>query len=227
MKIDCGIAGDLLPLYLEGLCSEDSVAALEEHLGECPACREKLERMKSAALPQGQREDRPLVSDYAKRVRRHRVLIGIAAALAAILGACAIALAVLAVQDMRAAADPVVFEVEEGVCNLSAASLETGAEEVGQYVFYTNNEKIRVTVEKDGSFQGAVTLWDTRYPDSFIRTAHVSEGKDTVTFDGLSSANRYRITCEGLTGAAVTVSDGRTVSFWQSLLNVLRELTDG
>ena len=93
MKIDCGIASDLIPLYLEELCSEDSRAALEEHLRECPACREKLERMKSGDLPQGERrEDRPLVTDYAKRVRRHRVRVGIAAALAAVLAAFVLAL---------------------------------------------------------------------------------------------------------------------------------------
>lgn len=228
MKIDCGIAGDLIPLYLEELCSEDSRAALEEHLRECPACRERLERMKSGDLPQRERrEDRPLVADYAKRVRRRRVRVGIAAALAAVLAACVLALTVLTVQDMRETAHPHVFEVEEGVYNLTAASLETGAEEVGAYVFCTNYEKIRVTVEKDGSFQGTVTLWDTRYPDSFIRVAQVSGDKDTVTFDGLTSANRYRITCENLSGASVTVTDGRTVSFWQSLMNVLRGFIGG
>lgn len=225
MKINCAIAGDLMPLYLEELCSEDSGAALEEHLRECPACREKLERMKSAAVPEGERrEDRPMIAGYTKRVRRHRIRVLIAGTVTALLAAFLLVLAVLTAEDMKRMADPAVFEVEEGVWNLTAASLETGAEEAGRYVLYTNYEKIRVTVEKDGDFQGAVMLWDTHCPGSFIRIAQVSEGEDTVTFDGLTSANRYRITCEGLSGATVTVSDGRTVSVWQSLRNVLGEI---
>ena len=46
MKISCGVAGDLLPLYVDGCCSEESGALLTEHLGECQKCREKWERMK-------------------------------------------------------------------------------------------------------------------------------------------------------------------------------------
>ena len=48
MKLNCSIVDDLLPLYLENDCSEDSKVALEEHLKQCPACSEKLERMKTA-----------------------------------------------------------------------------------------------------------------------------------------------------------------------------------
>ena len=32
MKLNCNIVDDLLPLYLEDICSEDSKAALEKHL---------------------------------------------------------------------------------------------------------------------------------------------------------------------------------------------------
>lgn len=39
MKIDCGIAQDLLPLYEDGVCSESSRAAVEAHLQECEVCR--------------------------------------------------------------------------------------------------------------------------------------------------------------------------------------------
>ena len=35
----CRITEDLLPLYVEGVCSEDSKEYVEAHLKECPACR--------------------------------------------------------------------------------------------------------------------------------------------------------------------------------------------
>lgn len=37
--ITCGMAADLLPLYLDGCCSADSGAAIEAHMDTCPACR--------------------------------------------------------------------------------------------------------------------------------------------------------------------------------------------
>lgn len=36
---------DLLPLYKDGVCSPASVRAVEDHLAECPECRELLRRM--------------------------------------------------------------------------------------------------------------------------------------------------------------------------------------
>lgn len=39
MSFICSVVEDLLPLYLEDMCSDDSKAAIEKHLQECPACR--------------------------------------------------------------------------------------------------------------------------------------------------------------------------------------------
>lgn len=79
MKFNCNIADDLLPLYLEEICSEDSKAAVEEHLRECSACREKLARMKdgSIILHEKKQESKFPIADYARKVKRHRIRIGI------------------------------------------------------------------------------------------------------------------------------------------------------
>lgn len=42
----CDIIRDLLPSYIDGLVSETSNAAIEEHLKECEECRKYLETMK-------------------------------------------------------------------------------------------------------------------------------------------------------------------------------------
>lgn len=47
MKINCGIAEDLLPLYVDGICTQGSRQAVEEHLKNCEMCREKYRRMTS------------------------------------------------------------------------------------------------------------------------------------------------------------------------------------
>ena len=43
--ITCNIVKDLLPLYCEKICSEDSHVAVETHLSTCDDCRKEYERM--------------------------------------------------------------------------------------------------------------------------------------------------------------------------------------
>lgn len=40
-NITCGIAEDLLPLYIDGCCSKDSQQAVEDHMKTCKKCKEK------------------------------------------------------------------------------------------------------------------------------------------------------------------------------------------
>ncbi|MBQ8780300.1 MAG: zf-HC2 domain-containing protein [Oscillospiraceae bacterium] len=43
--INCGIAQDLMPLYADSVCTQESRTALEEHIQNCTDCRKKLELM--------------------------------------------------------------------------------------------------------------------------------------------------------------------------------------
>lgn len=44
-KIPCDVIKDLLPLYEDNVCSENSKDMVEDHLAECESCREYYERM--------------------------------------------------------------------------------------------------------------------------------------------------------------------------------------
>lgn len=44
--IPCGVIRDLLPLYTEDLCSEESRALVDDHIINCPDCRRAKESMK-------------------------------------------------------------------------------------------------------------------------------------------------------------------------------------
>jgi len=48
MKISCEIIKDLLPLYHDGVCSNDSKAMIEEHLADCDSCKAELQTMDDA-----------------------------------------------------------------------------------------------------------------------------------------------------------------------------------
>ncbi|MHB8073179.1 zf-HC2 domain-containing protein [Desulfosporosinus fructosivorans] len=45
MKISCEIIKDLLPLYHDGVCSNDSKTMVEEHLAYCDSCKAELQAM--------------------------------------------------------------------------------------------------------------------------------------------------------------------------------------
>lgn len=45
MKTDCGIIKDILPLYCDGVCSEESRTAVEDHLKECADCKAEFDGM--------------------------------------------------------------------------------------------------------------------------------------------------------------------------------------
>ena len=101
MIISCEIAADLLPLYLDEGCSEDSRAALEEHLRTCPSCRARLDRMRSD-LAGGSSMEKPApgLAAYAKRVRRHRLRMVILTFAAVLVLSALGALCWLTIRDM-------------------------------------------------------------------------------------------------------------------------------
>ncbi len=64
-RISCNVLKDLLPPYLDQICSEESKGLVEEHLRECASCREFLEKLQGQDLE----KDAPK-ADYLKKFRR-------------------------------------------------------------------------------------------------------------------------------------------------------------
>jgi len=57
--VSCNIIEDLLPLYREGVCSEQIKELIEDHMKDCPTCREKFDQMKSDSLARRNAEENP------------------------------------------------------------------------------------------------------------------------------------------------------------------------
>ncbi len=51
MKVTCKVIQDLLPLYVDGVCSPDTAALVEEHLKDCAPCQEAYHALKEAPDP--------------------------------------------------------------------------------------------------------------------------------------------------------------------------------
>ena len=84
----CCIIRDMLPLYLDGMLSEDSVAFVEEHLQGCEPCREELEKLKAPdGFPRETPERDATALKAMKRKWNRRVLLaGILLAAAVLAG---------------------------------------------------------------------------------------------------------------------------------------------
>lgn len=66
-KISCNVIGDLLPLYCDDVCSEDSRVMVEAHLRDCPDCAKLLEKMKTEykLARQAEEKQEEMVKDMA------------------------------------------------------------------------------------------------------------------------------------------------------------------
>ena len=76
MENNCNIIKDLIPLYAEGLASEDSAKLVEAHVTDCEDCAAELEKVKTdaAAVPELTDSAAPLkVVNKALRQRRARI----------------------------------------------------------------------------------------------------------------------------------------------------------
>ena len=74
-RISCNVTKDLLYSYLDKICSEESRELVEEHLRECPSCREFLNQLQEQDLG----KNAPKL-DYLKKVRSYmnaRSVLGI------------------------------------------------------------------------------------------------------------------------------------------------------
>lgn len=51
MKLPCNVVQDLLPLYHDGVCSEESKNLVQEHIATCAQCKDFLHDLKEDAAP--------------------------------------------------------------------------------------------------------------------------------------------------------------------------------
>lgn len=68
MNISCNIIKDLLPSYMDKICSDESRRAVDEHILTCQACKAYMETMKKELTAE---EAEPKQLQYMKKVKRH------------------------------------------------------------------------------------------------------------------------------------------------------------
>lgn len=87
MKTNCKVIEDLLPLYIDEVCSDESKRLIEEHLEECDACSAKLNAQKVVITVDKEKIEQNLkAKDPFKKIRRIQSYTKVGAVLGALIG---------------------------------------------------------------------------------------------------------------------------------------------
>ncbi len=224
--ITCGMAADLLPLYLDGCCSADSRAALEAHMDTCPACRAQYAQLRRDLTPAADTEqDRgtdTIARALARKMRRRKRCLR---ALGAVLG---VLLAVFLVfigktfvilgqsGSIASAALPA------GATDLAGRAVSGSAEEGGAYVFATGTARLVVTADVLPDAPVTVRLWQVRETRENTMVATLDARHRSCIFTNLPPQTLYAVTVDGAPDVQLTVRSRLT--FREAFSLMLQEL---
>ena len=80
-KISCSIAKDLLPLYIEGILSEETTQVVEMHLQTCENCKKDFEIMRQEfvfpSAPKIQEENEKILKELKHQLKIKRILTAV------------------------------------------------------------------------------------------------------------------------------------------------------
>ena len=160
MTYPCGIIRDLLPLYIDDVCNEESKQAVENHLSECEKCRNYYNSMKSTegfvAKENDNSEDMKMANNL-KNVKskinkkiRNIVLGAVAAMVFVIVGVTLlfnVALKEVSPDDVIVSANVYSFEelIENSASNVPKSESVTIYSDVSD-----NSQKIEVRIPEIG-----------------------------------------------------------------------------
>lgn len=73
MQITCEIIRDLLPLYHDNVCSEDSCKLVDKHLATCAKCRMELEQINTEIKVKNNLDDVKVIKNISEKWKMDRV----------------------------------------------------------------------------------------------------------------------------------------------------------
>lgn len=173
-EINCNVARDLIPLHIDGVLSDDSRRLVEEHLAECPECREYAARASAAETvvsPKAIAEDKAAIVGIRRKLRRRRVLTICLTALI-VLGIAAGAVWALAVKESYVPYEKSGLYVEDGVlkCDLEEYKWVCFEDADGESLYIcfcsTALEEMRARKTTDPHEESRILLNDPKLQDA-------------------------------------------------------------
>lgn len=224
--ITCGMAADLLPLYLDGCCSADSSAALAAHMDACPNCRAQYAQLRRDLTPAAPAADDPGTDTIARALarkmrRRKRCLRALGAALGVLLAVFLVFIGktfvILGQSGSIASA-----ALPAGTTDLAGRAVSCSAEEVGAYVFATGTARLVVAADVLPDAPVTVRLWQVRETRENTMVATLDAKHRSCIFTNLPPQTLYAVTVDGAPDVQLTVRSGLT--FREAFSLMLQEL---
>lgn len=224
--ITCGMAADLLPLYLDGSCSADSRAALEAHMDACPACRAQYAQLRRDLTPAAAAAEDPGTDGIARALarkmrRRKRCLRALCAVLGVLLAVLLAVLLVFIGKTFVILGQPggaVSAALPAGATDLAAREVSGTAEEVGEHVFATGTARLVVSADAPVT----VRLWQVRETRENTMVATLDAKHRSCIFTNLPPQTLYAVTVDGAPDVQLTVRSRLT--FREAFSLMLQEL---
>lgn len=224
--ITCGMAADLLPLYLDGCCSADSSAALAAHMDACPNCRAQYAQLRRDLTPAAPAADDPGADTIARALarkmrRRKRCLRALGAVLGVLLAVFLVFIGktfvILSQSGSIASA-----ALPAGATDLAGRAVSGSAEEVGAYVFATGTARLVVAADVLPDAPVTVRLWQVRETRENTMVATLDAKHRSCIFTNLPPQTLYAVTVDGAPDVQLTVRSGLT--FREAFSLMLQEL---
>lgn len=224
--ITCGMAADLLPLYLDGCCSADSRAALEMHMDTCPACRAQCAQLRRELTPAADAAEdhgtEQIARALAQKMRRRKRCLR---ALGAVLGVLLAVFLVLIGKTFVILGQPggaAPAALPAGATDLAACEVSGTAEEVGAYVFATGTARLVVSADALPDAPVTVRLWQVRETRENTMVATLDAKQRSCVFTNLPPQTLYAVTVDGAPDVQLTVRSRLT--FREAFSLMLQEL---
>ena len=224
--ITCGMAADLLPLYLDGCCSADSSAALAAHMDTCPACRAQYAQLRRDLTPAADTaQDRgtdAIARALARKMRRRKRC---QRALGAVLGVLLAVFLVFLGKTFVILGQPggaASAALPAGATDLAGRAVSGTAEEVGEHVFATRTARLIVTADALPDAPVTVRLWQVRETRENTMVATLDTKHRSCIFTNLPPQTLYAVTVDGAPDLQLTVRSSLT--FREAFSLMLQEL---
>lgn len=211
--ITCGMAADLLPLYLDGCCSADSSAALEAHMDTCPNCRAQYAQLRRDLTPAAPAAEDPGTDGIARALarkmrRRKRRRKRCLRALGAVLGVLLAVLLVFIGKTFVILGQPgaaVSAALPAGATDLAGRAVSGSAEEVGEHVFATGTARLVVAADVLPDAPVTVRLWQVGETRENTMVATLDTRHRSCIFTNLPPQTLYAVTVDGAPDVQLTV----------------------
>lgn len=224
--ITCGMAADLLLLYLDGCCSADSSAALAAHMDTCPNCRAQYAQLRRDLTPAAPAADDPGTDAIARALarkmrRRKRCLRALGAVLGVLLAVFLVFIGktfvILGQSGSIASA-----ALPAGATDLTGRAVSGSAEDLGAYVFATGTARLVVAADVLPDAPVTVRLWQVRETRENTMVATLDAKHRSCIFTNLPPQTLYAVTVDGAPDVQLTVRSGLT--FREAFSLMLQEL---